>query len=158
MLVSTELEICNKISKIFLERHSSMNPSSAQPCSCGGENPTCYKCDGTGLIEKDKQQNLPGKYSIRGIPKAGETSPEELLRRASKDRNVTDKTQQRISSQPKVTPQSKSSDPDLGRWKPTSKPYYRCAKCSYKWNRDPNARCAWCNELGSYEVHYQQLG
>lgn len=39
--------------------------------------------------------------------------------------------------------------------KPTA---YQCSKCFYKWNRDPNLRCAMCSEFGPYKPHNGKLG
>lgn len=42
---------------------------------------------------------------------------------------------------------------------PKSAPsFYCCLSCSYKWNSDSSARCAWCSALGPYEPHYGKLG
>jgi hypothetical protein len=30
---------------------------------------------------------------------------------------------------------------------------YQCLKCFYKWNRDPNLRCAMCSDSGPYKPH-----
>ena len=133
-------------------QNGQMNPSFKKPCSCGGENPTCFKCDGTGLIE-EATQPLPTKFSKRGIPKAGESSPEDIRRRA---------LEQKALQTPKISKQNPNafleSSQSADSRRPTSKPKYRCVKCSYKWNIDPKARCAWCNELGPYQVHFEKLG
>jgi hypothetical protein len=42
---------------------------------------------------------------------------------------------------------------------PKSAPsFYCCLSCSYKWNSNSSARCAWCSALGPYEPHYGKLG
>lgn len=139
-----------------------MNPYFQKPCSCGGENPTCFKCDGTGLIEK-VEQRVPTIFSTRGITKAGETSPEEIQRRAIKQKkpqkilqnNTINLMQSNYSR--KISKENTKKKPNIGN-SLNSAPKYRCVKCSYKWNSDPNVGCAWCKELGPYEVHYQKLG
>lgn len=35
---------------------------------------------------------------------------------------------------------------------------YQCLKCFYKWNRNPNLRCAMCSEFGPYKPHNGKLG
>ena len=52
---------------------------------------------------------------------------------------------------------SKNNSDISKNWTKQSKPSFQCTKCSYKWNRDPLAKCAWCNEFGPYEKHNQIL-
>lgn len=35
---------------------------------------------------------------------------------------------------------------------------YQCLKCFYKWNRNPNLRCAMCSDSGPYKPHDGMLG
>ena len=151
-----------------------MSINSSRSCSCGGANPNCFRCDGTGLIP-NKQEASPSKFFKRGLVKAGDLSPEELLKKQADERK---KEQARVLREAQLTEERESirrvaegrriaalsriegtpSPPAPHLSQPPSTPAYRCVKCSYKWNRDPKARCAWCNELGPYQLHQGKLG
>ena len=151
-----------------------MNSNADKVCSCGGSNPNCYKCDGSGFILQIKK-DLPKTYFSRVIRGPGETPPEEIKKRSileenerklaeeNLERNKTLHNQTATNNRSQDNSKSRTfiyskNNSDISKnWTKQSKPSFQCTKCSYKWNRDPLAKCAWCNEFGPYEKHNQIL-
>ena len=145
-----------------------MNNNSSRSCSCGGVNPNCFRCDGSGFITIENT-SLPSKFSTRGLIKAGDLSPEEILqkqvieRKMAKEQAIREahlkeerESIRRFEEGKRTAALSReknSPTPSEKRSPLSFSPAYRCVKCSYKWNRDPKARCAWCNEMGPYQLH-----
>ncbi len=145
-----------------------MNNNFSRSCSCGGANPNCFRCDGSGFITVENA-SFPSKFFTRGLVKAGDLSPEEILqkqvieKRIAKERSMREAhlkeerdSIRRVEEAKRIAAVSreKNSSTSSEKRSPLSfSPAYRCVKCSYKWNRDPNARCAWCNEMGPYQLH-----
>lgn len=147
--------------------------NSSRVCSCGGVNPNCFRCDGSGFIPAENSV-FPSKFFTRGLVKAGDLSPEEILqkqvieRKREKERSFREAqlkderdSIRRIEEGRRIAAlsrQKNSPPPSVNLSPPPSTPAYRCVKCSYKWNRDPQARCAWCNEMGPYQLHQGKIG
>jgi hypothetical protein len=150
-----------------------MNNNSSRSCSCGGVNPNCFRCDGSGFITIENA-SFPSKFFNRGLVKAGDLSPEAILqkqvieRKKAKALSIREaqlkeerESIRRIEEARRIaalSTQKNSPMPSATLSSLPSTPAYRCVKCSYKWNRDPKARCAWCNEMGPYQLHQGKLG
>ncbi len=140
---------------------SIINMTTTKACTCGGANPNCFKCDGTGIISSTPTPP-PKKFAIRGIAHDGTLSPDELHKRQIRERQAAAEKEfremERLRSlRHSETRRSVSRHNQESPTRPKSQSRissltYRCVSCSYRLNRSPELRCAWCNELGPYEL------
>jgi hypothetical protein len=139
-----------------------MTTTTTITCSCAGANPNCFKCDGAGFITSAPSP-APGKFFVRGIAHDGTLSPDELhekqirARKEAANKKAREaksfESAQKTDVRQSVPSHNQTAPPPTKNQARFSYTTYRCISCSYKWNRSSELRCAWCNELGPYELN-----
>jgi len=139
---------------------SAMTSVTSKPCSCGGTNPNCFKCDGTGEISSGASA-LPKNFIARGLSHDGHLSSEDLrVKRVREQQAAAD--EEWAASYRMAQREGATYSRDLGTPITPSKcvsenfqdgsPTYSCITCSYELILNPLARCPNCNVIGPYEL------
>ena len=92
-------------------------------CSCGGENPNCFKCDGTGLVSKTSDQVGRPKTDFAKLAKAKQLAKREVRivrRRVPTDSKIPQRSDLSVPSEKPVN--HMAVKPDL-------RPYKKCPHC-----------------------------
>lgn len=92
-------------------------------CSCGGENPNCFKCDGTGLVSKISDQVGRPKTDLAKLAKAKQLQKREvrIVRR-----KLPPKAEMPLPRDV-TAPPSKQVNHEVQ--KPDFRPYKKCPHC-----------------------------